>query len=140
LFEPNPASVAELRSHVSERMVLNAVGLGAVEGTVTFFRHSDSVNRRAYFQCPEDCACKTVVPVVRLDTYVREHQIPHIDFIKIDTEGYELEVLKGAQAVLPLVDAIQFEYGGTYADSGITLNDVYVLLRNHGFGFVYLIC
>lgn len=36
------------------------------------------------------------VPIRRLDTLFREHSVPpQIDFLQIDTEGYDLRVLKG---------------------------------------------
>ena len=35
------------------------------------------------------------VDIVKLDTFVENKNIPKIDLIKIDTEGYELNVLKG---------------------------------------------
>jgi FkbM family methyltransferase len=37
------------------------------------------------------------VPVCRLDDYIRENSLRNITFIKIDTEGFELKVLKGLQ-------------------------------------------
>ena len=37
------------------------------------------------------------VPVCRLDDYIRENNLRNITFIKIDTEGFELKVLKGLQ-------------------------------------------
>ncbi|MDZ4715335.1 MAG: FkbM family methyltransferase [Cytophagales bacterium] len=40
------------------------------------------------------------VNVVTLDSYVKENQIPRIDFIKIDAEGTELSVLRGAAQVI----------------------------------------
>jgi FkbM family methyltransferase len=36
------------------------------------------------------------VPLVTLDILVERHQLPCVDFIKMDTEGYEERVLKGA--------------------------------------------
>ena len=33
---------------------------------------------------------------VKLDNYVREKNLPRVDFIKLDVEGSELDVLKGA--------------------------------------------
>ena len=37
------------------------------------------------------------VQTTTLDAYVRENKIPSVDFIKLDTEGAELEILKGAK-------------------------------------------
>ena len=34
--------------------------------------------------------------IVALDSYVAQHQLPRVDFIKLDVEGAELDVLKGA--------------------------------------------
>ena len=40
------------------------------------------------------------VPCISLDDYVAREGIDKIDVIKIDTDGYELNVLKGAQQIL----------------------------------------
>jgi len=67
-----------------------------------------------------------------LDKFCCEKNIKHIDFLKIDTEGSELAVLKGAQAFLKnkAIQHIQFEYGGTYTDAGTTLKQVMSLLTS----------
>lgn len=40
------------------------------------------------------------VHVQRLDQFVEKHRISHIDLLKIDTEGFDMEVLKGAGELL----------------------------------------
>ena len=35
------------------------------------------------------------VPVVRLDSYIEAHRIGRVSMIKIDTEGFELPILRG---------------------------------------------
>lgn len=47
-----------------------------------------------------DNASKEIVKVITLNDFVKEHKIEHIDLLKIDTEGYELEVLKGGENIL----------------------------------------
>ena len=37
-----------------------------------------------------------IVKITTLDAYVREKNLPRVDFIKLDVEGAELDVLKGA--------------------------------------------
>jgi len=37
------------------------------------------------------------VPVTTIDAYVREKNLPSVDFIKMDVEGAELDILKGAK-------------------------------------------
>ncbi|HSY76221.1 MAG TPA: FkbM family methyltransferase, partial [Bacteroidia bacterium] len=41
-----------------------------------------------------------LVDIVKLDDFVKDKQIPKIDLIKIDTEGFEINVLKGAEETL----------------------------------------
>lgn len=75
------------------------------------------------------------VPTERLDTFAWEHEIDHIDFVKIDTEGCEWEVLLGAEELLKKgsIGLIQFEYGGCYSDAKTTLQQVYNYLKGHSY-------
>ncbi|MBX9704393.1 MAG: FkbM family methyltransferase [Silvanigrellaceae bacterium] len=72
---------------------------------------------------------------ISLDNFCSDKNIDKINFVKIDTEGAELKIIKGAIGMLKkgAIDAIQFEYGGTYLDSCATLEELYKLLQAHGF-------
>lgn len=72
------------------------------------------------------------VPTDTIDSFCTFHEIDRINFLKIDTEGAELKVLQGALGLLKAgrIDLIQFEYGGTYPDAGITFKEVYDLLSD----------
>lgn len=74
---------------------------------------------------------KVQVPTMTLDNFLNEHNINRIHFLKIDTEGAERRVLEGARDALlhKKINVLQFEYGGTYKDSGDTLFGVYMMLR-----------
>jgi FkbM family methyltransferase len=54
----------------------------------------------------------------------------HIDYLKVDVEGNEYNVFKGAKRLLEnrLIRYLQFEYGDCYTLAGRTLNDVIQLL------------
>ena len=41
-----------------------------------------------------------IAKVITLDAYVRENKLPSVDFIKLDVEGAELDVLKGATVTI----------------------------------------
>ena len=67
-----------------------------------------------------------VVPVVTLDGFVRERGIQRLDFIKIDVEGMELAVMKGARQTLQqLRPRLYFEtlarYGGLHDGGNFSL-------------------
>lgn len=70
-----------------------------------------------------------------LDSFCSEHAIERIDFLKIDAEGGELDVLAGAAALLARkrINVIQFEYGGTFQDARVTLRQAYDLLSRSGY-------
>jgi hypothetical protein len=77
--------------------------------------------------------------VCRAIDYIQKNNIEHIDFVKIDTEGHELSVLQGFGEMLRIVDTIQFEYGGTFIDTGVRLQDVIDYLKKQGYTrFCYL--
>ncbi|MHC5060097.1 MAG: FkbM family methyltransferase [Planctomycetota bacterium] len=76
-----------------------------------------------------------------LDSFCSENEISHIDYLKIDTEGAELDVLRGAAGMLRAhrVRKIQFEYGGNYSDARTTLRQVCELLTSYGYSIFRVI-
>ena len=50
------------------------------------------------------------ISITTLEKYCNEKKIEKIDFLKIDTQGYELEVLKGLKKKISIVNLILFEH------------------------------
>jgi hypothetical protein len=68
----------------------------------------------------------------RLDSIITDLVGPTL--LKIDTQGYELEVLKGGLTILPLIDAIILEVAIIEINEGAPLLDeVLVYLKDIGF-------
>ena len=67
------------------------------------------------------------VSVITLDDYCARHRIAQIDFLKIDTEGHDLQVLRGARGMLAAgtIGVAQFEYGAANIDSRDLLKDFF---------------
>ena len=78
---------------------------------------------------------KIMLKVKTASSYIEEHNIENIDFLKIDTEGFELNVLHGFKDHIKKVKIIQFEYGGTFLDSKVKLLDVVNYLKQFNFIF-----
>ena len=66
-----------------------------------FFLQED--NKSSYFKVTE-------VEQITLSDYFIKNNIDNIDFLKIDTEGYEFEVLMGAKDVLSKISIVLFEH------------------------------
>lgn len=64
--------------------------------------------------------------VETIDGYCDQHAITQIEYLKIDVEGGEFDVLQGAAGMLSArrIHIVQFEYGPTYLDAGVFLKDV----------------
>jgi hypothetical protein len=69
------------------------------------------------------------VTVNRLDGFCSLQGIPHIDLLKLDVEGHELSVLRGAGALLTTgaIDMIQFEFGRANVDARVFMKDFFEL-------------
>ena len=52
---------------------------------------------------------RPIVKTMRLDTFMNENNINHVDFIKIDTQGYDLKVVKSLGNMIKNVKKIELE-------------------------------
>ncbi|MDA9678500.1 FkbM family methyltransferase [Candidatus Pelagibacter sp.] len=80
---------------------------------------------------------KIPVHVSTLDSFIEEHDIQNIDVLKIDTEGYEFNILKGALKCSQKINLIYFEH---HYDDMIIKNykfgDIHKLLENQSFKMI----
>ena len=74
------------------------------------------------------------VPIDTLDNYIREKKILKIDFLKIDTEGYEYEVLNGLKNNFDKVKMIFLEHHyDNMIEKGYKFADINNLLIKNNF-------
>jgi FkbM family methyltransferase len=104
-FEPSPSTFAKLETAVStdRNVVLNNCGVGAQDGTLEFSENRYSDMSSFLPLGPEgwgQVRGKIAVPVVTVDGYCGENAVSRIDVLKIDTQGFDFEVLKGADRML----------------------------------------
>ena len=123
LFEPIPSNFEQLMDRLAgeDNVFANQLALGSEAGSAHIYPDTESITLR-----PHSKANPIEIQIVRLDDYCAEKNVHHIDFLKIDVEGHELDVLIGGSSVIwNSTTSVQFEYGGTYRDVGIRLKDVF---------------
>lgn len=133
-IEPNPVSFRELRRSVEELAVdatAFAVACGDVEGEVTLhFQPGYTVSSSlTSFAAATESA---TVPMRRLDALLRETGITHVDLLKIDVEGAEELVLRGAGEALSRIDRVVLET--THDDIG---RGVRAVMDGSGFTLIH---
>lgn len=136
-FEPNPDCYHRLsRAVLDNNLAADVHVLNLAAG---------SLPGRGTLQIPEGVTCiGSVVPqenltstqepaiqITSLDHIVPTLGIARIDLLKIDTEGAEVEVLRGADRTLGMVERVILEYHSTDL-----LRQASELLQSHGFSHV----
>jgi FkbM family methyltransferase len=116
-FEPNPPICRRLNRLIDENALHNVValsiGLSDQEGELNFYTTPGAAGM-ASLEAASAGICVGTVPVARGDAVLRQQNVTDVDFIKIDVEGHEREVLRGLQGTIganqPVIVA---EYGET---------------------------
>lgn len=130
-FEPNKSAYLALLENIKINNLNNVMAkqyaLGSTEGTVSFSNNNnDDMNRIA------DSTGGSLVSVAILDSFSRH--ISGIRLIKIDVEGYEMEVLAGAVETLKKTDMVIFESIEKNAQKyGFKVSDLISFFRAHNF-------
>ena len=140
-FEPSPATYSRLADRYDSprancQVLCRDLALSSNIGVMPFYLGdpeagtnslSPSILRKS--QTTEEVQTGTV------DDYSRSEKITRIHFLKIDTEGQDLEVLYGAQRLLSdgKVDIVQFEYNWRWIEAKHFLREAFDLLEPLGY-------
>ena len=120
-FEPNPPIADRLEDNAALNDIpiyVHRVGLGRVDAELPF-RPNTSGNSGGSSFSANGFEATSVLPVRNGDAYFAAHGIEKIDLMKIDVEGFELEVLRGLQATIRRDQPVViFEFDGRKNDPG----------------------
>jgi FkbM family methyltransferase len=142
-FEPHPANIEKLRSLSLKhpQIIASSSAVGAQVGEAWFSCNADdatgSVLDYAADRKTNPPAVHRKVPMVSLDTFCDDFADHDWDvrLMKIDTQGYDLAVLKGAEKVLMVHEPIvflEFIYDTRYVNQAAPF-DIECWMRAHGF-------
>ena len=135
-FEPLPSTFALLQGQVSLFGHVHPwnVALSSQAGTLELWAKPDNPEAIGHSTLYPDVLTtqftyknivSTKIVAETLDSFCAAQNIPHIHFLKIDTEGHEMDVLQGAKDLLEQksIYAVQFEFNEMHIISRVFLRD-----------------
>jgi FkbM family methyltransferase len=148
-FEPDAIARTILDRNISlnefaGRVTIETVALSDRNGTHNFFslggNSMSSLARTGLGTAATSVAVsETTVETVRLDDFVKTRQLPVPQWIKIDTEGAEIAILRGARETLRSVRGILCElHPYTWEEFGSTFQELLDLVEVAGRTIRYL--
>lgn len=140
-FEPNENTFKQLVYNAGNSFKCINLGMDAEEKTKDIFVYSSnlasshaSIYKEAFtsYHKRKDIV-KFQIQMSSIDLYCEKEKIRNIDFLKIDTEGNEFNVLSGAKSLLAekKINFIQFEFGECDIFSRFFLHDFYSILVDY---------
>jgi len=97
-------------NHWSKRLSVHHAAIGNRTGTVSFSSHGPWGHvANAKTNLPS-----SKVPLIELDRLLVDERVDHLDFIKLDVEGSEIEALEGGRRFLRRSDAPPILYESNY--------------------------
>ena len=137
LFEPSKTNYKKLKIKYQQKNIfINRKAIADVSGESYLYSDKPgselgSLTKRDLDEFKINFNVKEKVDLIRFDEYWNNFKIV-IDYVKIDVEGHELDVLKGFGDLIYKTKLIQFEFGGTAIDTRIFFKDFWTFfeLRN----------
>ena len=145
-IEAMPITAFELNKSAHElrwqdHLVVHNAAVADQDGSVLFPNGKIGVENMGIGNCKKNSrACKQV-PMYRLDSFAQkflhsdQHELAPIDFISIDVEGYDYDVILGATNTLQRTKYLEFEYNWKGHWQQYNLSVVIENLYN-AFGFI----
>ena len=162
-FEASPINFEYLKKKIKDNkqgynnteIVLENTALGAEDKIIEFNQFNESSSstikeidkeskyykrkfRLINFLNNKETYQKIKIKISKLKDYIEINNIKKIDFMKIDTEGYEFEILLGLENKIKIVDIIMFEHHyDNMIKKGYTFEDINKLLIKNNFNQIY---
>jgi FkbM family methyltransferase len=104
-FEPSPSTFKILKDNTAnmEHVSIWNCGMGS-ENSNVFLNENANSQMSSFLELGDEgwgqIKNKTSVKVTTIDEFCKEQKIKRIDVLKLDTQGYELEIFKGAESTI----------------------------------------
>ena len=136
-FEIVPQTVDQLRKNLGAdpNIRINGFGLGEATREIEVRYYRDAPRQSSAFATMDRPSVLVRSRIMNGDEYLRSASIEYVDFLKVDTEGMDGQVLRGFGGALRerRIRVIQFEYGRPNIASRFLLADFHALLEPNGY-------
>ncbi len=143
-FEPHPLTFERLVSNIDAHKNIHAFNcaVGDRPGRQMLYdrcSEGGTMHASIFREVIEDIhkvqSSENEVKVITLDEFIVENGLKHVDLLKIDTEGYELNVLKGGIEAIRsgVFKVIQFEFNEMNVLSRVFFRDFIEILPQYQF-------
>jgi FkbM family methyltransferase len=145
-FEPHPSTFRALKKTAESKKftaVNKAVSASPGQTVLYDFSTGDGSTQASLSKDAVQLFSATIVAheieCTSIDDFLEENRIAEIDFLKIDTEGLDLEVLKGSRIALSRrrIKIIQFEFVQANITARVSMRDFFEVLSGH---HLYRLC
>lgn len=139
-FEPHPKNFKKLAGLIEDKANCYELALGNenTEAEIFDYENSDGSEHASLLEnvikdIHHSATIKYKIGVKTLDTFLEENNLSTIDFLKIDTEGFEYDVLTGAENSLRSnkIKIILFEFNSMNIVRGVFFRNFEKLLENY---------
>ena len=141
-FEPNINTFKSLEDRLSntdiKRFCIGLSSCASNQKIYTYASDNQSPHASIYKEVLSDLhrineILEVEFEAISLDEFCKNHEIERINFLKIDTEGHELEVILGAEKMISegKIEIIQFEFNEMNIISRVFLKDFYLALSDY---------
>jgi FkbM family methyltransferase len=129
-FEPANSTHAALHRRLGDRISIRQVALSDHDSEADFLEIGDCAGTNSL--APAGVAPTYRVQVRKLDSLLAERANVAVRFAKIDCEGFDLFVLRGARGALAngAIECLQFEYNWRWLQNGMSLRDAFLLVHD----------
>jgi FkbM family methyltransferase len=131
-FEPSTLAYGSFNKSINDsRVVAHNFGLSYKEHVLKFYNTGDLIG--STYPINDGSELFEKVSFTSLDFFCQKHRIDKIFYLKIDVEGAEIDVLKGALNLInsKKVKYVQFEIGPNNITSKIYFRDFFELLKGY---------
>jgi FkbM family methyltransferase len=138
VFEPSAYTYQRLSENLAgKRAILHRAALSDTCGTARLQVVAPAAGTNSFHPAPSSVAGleAEVVPTLTLDSFASHAGLDHLTLVKIDTEGHDLAVLRGARSLFAerRISCAQFEYNSRWIYARFFLRDAFQLLEPLGY-------